>query len=45
MNAGRVIAAGDIHSVLKSHDVIEAYLGNSEGHETDPPSLEIASDA
>ena len=41
MNAGRVIAAGDIHAVLQSHDVIEAYLGNSEtGHEA-PPSLEV----
>jgi ABC-type branched-subunit amino acid transport system ATPase component len=43
MNAGRVIAAGDIHSVLQSHDVIEAYLGNSDtgpGHEP-PSSLEV----
>jgi branched-chain amino acid transport system ATP-binding protein len=38
MNAGRVIAAGDIHSVLKDHAVIEAYLGDSEGHEA---SLEV----
>ena len=43
MNAGRVIAAGDIHSVLKNHDVIEAYLGNSDGQlgQGDPPSLEV----
>ncbi len=32
MNAGRVIAAGDIQSVLKDHEVIEAYLGNSDAH-------------
>jgi branched-chain amino acid transport system ATP-binding protein len=44
MNAGRVIAAGDIHSVLKNHDVIEAYLGNSDGHEADPASLEVQPD-
>ena len=43
MNAGRVIAAGDIHAVLKNHDVIEAYLGNSDGHlgQGEPPSLEV----
>jgi ABC-type branched-subunit amino acid transport system ATPase component len=42
MNAGRVIAAGDIHSVLKNHDVIEAYLGNSESQGGgEPPSLEV----
>lgn len=41
MNAGRVIAAGDIHSVLKNHDVIEAYLGNSDAGGEDPPSLEV----
>jgi branched-chain amino acid transport system ATP-binding protein len=43
MNAGRVIAAGDIHSVLKNHDVIEAYLGNTETHpgQQAPPSLEV----
>ena len=43
MNAGRVIAAGDIHAVLKNHDVIEAYLGNSDAHPGDgePPSLEV----
>jgi ABC-type branched-subunit amino acid transport system ATPase component len=29
MNAGKVIAAGDIHAVLQDHDVIEAYLGES----------------
>jgi branched-chain amino acid transport system ATP-binding protein len=41
MNAGRVIASGDIHSVLKDHNVIEAYLGNTDsGHEA-PPSLEV----
>jgi ABC-type branched-subunit amino acid transport system ATPase component len=40
MNAGRVIAAGDIHSVLRDHDVIEAYLGESHGEE-EPPSLEV----
>jgi ABC-type branched-subunit amino acid transport system ATPase component len=41
MNAGRVIAAGDIHSVLKNHDVIEAYLGNSDAGGGAPPSLEV----
>jgi ABC-type branched-subunit amino acid transport system ATPase component len=41
MNAGRVIAAGDIHSVLKNHDVIEAYLGNSDGREDEPATLEV----
>jgi branched-chain amino acid transport system ATP-binding protein len=40
MNAGRVIAAGDIHSVLKDHAVIEAYLGESH-QEEEPPSLEV----
>jgi len=40
MNAGRVIAAGDIHSVLKDHAVIEAYLGESHADE-EPPSLEV----
>ena len=41
MNAGRVIASGDVHSVLRHHDVIEAYLGES--HEGDePPSLEVS---
>jgi branched-chain amino acid transport system ATP-binding protein len=30
MNAGRVIAAGEVRSVLQNHDVIEAYLGNSD---------------
>jgi ABC-type branched-subunit amino acid transport system ATPase component len=29
LNAGKVIAAGDIHAVLQDHDVIEAYLGES----------------
>ena len=42
MNAGRVIAAGDIHAVLKNHDVIEAYLGNSEGQAD--ASLEVQGD-
>jgi ABC-type branched-subunit amino acid transport system ATPase component len=41
MNAGRVIAAGDVRAVLQNHDVIEAYLGNSDAHEGDPPSLEV----
>ncbi|HUR88301.1 MAG TPA: ATP-binding cassette domain-containing protein [Ramlibacter sp.] len=40
MNAGRVIASGDIHSVLGNHDVIEAYLGESHEGE-DPPTLEV----
>ena len=31
MNAGKVIAAGDIHAVLKNHEVIEAYLGEAPG--------------
>jgi len=42
MNAGRVIAAGDIHAVLKDHEVIEAYLGNTAG-EAEPGSLEVGS--
>jgi ABC-type branched-subunit amino acid transport system ATPase component len=41
MNAGRVIAAGDLHSVLKNHDVIEAYLGNTAGGEAQPDTLEV----
>ncbi len=42
MNAGRVIAAGDIHAVLKNHDVIEAYLGNPDAQAGgEPPSLEV----
>ena len=43
MNAGRVIAAGEIRSVLQNHDVIEAYLGNSETHlgQDHPPGLEV----
>jgi branched-chain amino acid transport system ATP-binding protein len=45
MNAGRVIAAGNIHAVLRNHDVIEAYLGNSEGAQEDPPTLEVSGDA
>ncbi|NKE65506.1 ATP-binding cassette domain-containing protein [Ramlibacter sp. RBP-2] len=43
MNAGRVIAAGDIHAVLKNHAVIEAYLGESQHGEGEPPSLEVHS--
>ncbi len=42
MNAGRVIATGDVRAVLQNHDVIEAYLGNSDAQgEVDPPSLEV----
>jgi branched-chain amino acid transport system ATP-binding protein len=42
MNAGRVIAMGEIHDVLQDHAVIEAYLG--ETHQDDePPSLEVKS--
>ena len=33
MNAGRVIASGEIRSVLQNHQVIEAYLGNSDAHD------------
>jgi ABC-type branched-subunit amino acid transport system ATPase component len=40
MNAGRVIAAGDIHSVLRTPDVIEAYLGESHGGDA---TLEVPS--
>jgi branched-chain amino acid transport system ATP-binding protein len=41
MNAGKVIAAGDIHAVLKNHEVIEAYLGETaEGDST--AGLELA---
>jgi len=29
MNAGKVIAAGDVHAVLRDHEVIEAYLGET----------------
>lgn len=43
MNAGRVIAAGDIHAVLKDHAVIEAYLGGTDHGEGAPPSLEVHS--
>jgi ABC-type branched-subunit amino acid transport system ATPase component len=42
MNAGRVIAAGETHSVLKDHDVIEAYLGETHGGD-EPPTLEVQS--
>ena len=42
MNAGRVIAAGDIHAVLQNHAVIEAYLGETR-QEDEPPSLEVHS--
>jgi branched-chain amino acid transport system ATP-binding protein len=43
MNAGRVIAAGGIRSVLQNHDVIEAYLGNSDAclSDGDSSSLEV----
>ena len=41
MNAGKVIAAGDIHAVLKNHDVIEAYLGEPAEGESDA-GLELA---
>ena len=41
MNAGRVIAVGDIHAVLKNHDVIEAYLGETAAGD-EPPSLEVS---
>ena len=41
MNAGKVIAAGDVHAVLKDHEVIEAYLGEpAEGDST--TGLELA---
>jgi ABC-type branched-subunit amino acid transport system ATPase component len=41
MNAGRVIAAGNVHAVLQDHQVIEAYLGETaEGDAV--PSLELA---
>jgi len=42
MNAGKVIAAGDIHTVLKDHQVIEAYLGESHAGD-EPASLEVPS--
>jgi branched-chain amino acid transport system ATP-binding protein len=42
MNAGRVIAAGDVRAVLQNHDVIEAYLGNSDAHgQGGAPGLEV----
>jgi branched-chain amino acid transport system ATP-binding protein len=42
MNAGRVIASGDIHAVLRNHEVIESYLG--ETHAGDAPAgLEVGS--
>jgi ABC-type branched-subunit amino acid transport system ATPase component len=40
MNAGRVIAMGGVHEVLRSHEVIEAYLGESHGGD-EPPTLEV----
>ena len=40
MNAGKVIAAGDIHAVLKDHEVIEAYLGETPDGDA-VPSLEL----
>jgi ABC-type branched-subunit amino acid transport system ATPase component len=42
MNAGKVIAAGDIHAVLKDHQVIEAYLGETHAGD-EPASLEVPS--
>jgi branched-chain amino acid transport system ATP-binding protein len=41
MNAGRVIAAGGVHDVLRNHDVIEAYLGETHAGD-EPPTLEVA---
>jgi ABC-type branched-subunit amino acid transport system ATPase component len=40
MNAGRIIAAGGVHDVLRDHEVIEAYLGEPHGGD-EPPSLEV----
>lgn len=40
MNAGKVIAAGDIHAVLKAPQVIEAYLGETPTGDV-PASLEL----
>ena len=40
---GGTVITRDIHAVLKNHDVIEAYLGNSDAHPGagEPPSLEV----
>lgn len=40
MNAGKVIAAGEIHAVLKEPQVIEAYLGETPAGDA-PASLEL----
>jgi len=40
MNAGRVIAAGGVHDVLRDHEVIEAYLGETHAGD-EPPTLEV----
>jgi branched-chain amino acid transport system ATP-binding protein len=42
MNAGRVIAAGGIHEVLRNHEVIESYLGDTHGGD-EAAGLEIPS--
>jgi ABC-type uncharacterized transport system ATPase subunit len=42
MNAGRVIAVGGVHEVLRNHEVIEAYLGETHAGD-EPPTLEVAS--
>ncbi|MFL6693454.1 MAG: ABC transporter ATP-binding protein [Ramlibacter sp.] len=42
MNAGKVIASGGIHEVLKDHQVIEAYLGETHAGD-EPASLEVPS--
>jgi branched-chain amino acid transport system ATP-binding protein len=42
MNAGKVIAAGGVHEVLKDHQVIEAYLGETHAGD-EPASLEVPS--
>jgi branched-chain amino acid transport system ATP-binding protein len=42
MNAGKVIAAGDVHAVLKDHEVIEAYLGEPAAGDS-TTGLELAS--
>jgi branched-chain amino acid transport system ATP-binding protein len=40
MNAGRVLASGGVHDVLRSHAVIEAYLGEAAPGD-EPASLEV----
>jgi branched-chain amino acid transport system ATP-binding protein len=40
MNAGRVLAAGAVHDVLRNHAVIEAYLGEAEPGD-EPGTLEV----